>query len=148
MTLLFAVCPKVRSGAGTVSPFHKHPTTRPFQFQALTLTIWNTPPLCPDTEFQDNLTVNCEKTHVINFCLRSGRTNGFSIILDEAVVHLFRAVRFLGLDFNEGVEFRDHVELVTMKVSSGIFVICCLKQHGCCERYPAAYYGLFYPLLV
>lgn len=100
-------------------------TTLFFQFLPLPSIIWNVTPLWRQINwiqwFQDNVpTVNYEKTQPIHFGLRIELSNGFSILLDEAVDHLSRGLRFLGVNFDEGLGFRGHVKRVTMKFNSGI----------------------------
>lgn len=54
--------------------------------------------------------VNYDKTLLINLCLRSARLNGLSILLDEAVVYHFRAVKFWIMELDEGLSFCSHIK--------------------------------------
>lgn len=96
----------------------------------------------------NSLTVNSDKTQLINFGLSKGRvSSSFSLLLNETEVHPSQSVLFLGLVLDEYLSFHGHIERVSGKLSSGIFVLRSLGNTAGIDVLLSAYYGLIYPHL-
>jgi len=74
-------------------------------------------------------------------------SRSFTLLLDESAVGPTASVGFLGLVLDERLSFHSHIEHVSKKVSSGIFVLNNLKTQVGADVLLAAYYGLIYPHL-
>lgn len=75
------------------------------------------------------------------------RAHGFSLLIDETVVHPTQSVKFLGLVLDENLSFHGHIDHVSKKLSSGIFVLRNLRNVANTDVLLAAYYGVIYPNL-
>lgn len=84
----------------------------------------------------------------MNFCLSRGNNSGFSLHLGDAVVHPTQNVRFLGLVLDPHLSFHSHIQYISNKINSGIFILRNLKRFVNKDVLLAAYYGLVYPHLV
>jgi len=99
--------------------------------------------------FRENLLlVNETKTQLIDFKISNvNRDEGCSLFLNDFTLKSSNKTKFLGIVVDNNLNFYDHVELVSKKVSSGIFVIRKLSAFADRSLLMAAYYGLIYPFL-
>ena len=95
----------------------------------------------------NNLFVNTEKTKLIDFHLRTNQHNsGNSVVLvDDGEVYSCQHTNFLGLIIDSGLNFSEHIDKVSSKLNSCIFIIRRLSKFCGSNILLAAYYGCFFP---
>jgi hypothetical protein len=100
---------------------------------------------------EDNyLHLNKDKTKLIEFCIReksSTKLDSVGFLLDEFQINFNSNVSYLGIILDHKLNFSDHVNKVSSKISSSIFLLRRLSCFGSSEILLVAYYGCIYPFL-
>lgn len=101
--------------------------------------------------FQNNqLILNADKTQLLNFYISNrtfGANDGLNILLGDSIVYSSQEVKFLGLTLDANLNYHKHIESVTKKVSTGVFILRTLKKFVSSEVLLSAYYGTIFPYL-
>lgn len=96
----------------------------------------------------NDLIVNTDKTHLIDFKIKHCLSNDVQIMLGESVISSIDSVDFLGLSVDCCLKFDNHVCKITSRLSSCLFALRKLSQFTNSHVLLTLYYGCFYPLLV
>lgn len=101
--------------------------------------------------FNNNcLNLNADKTKLVEFCMRgssSNPSNSLAFLLGEFEVNYSSNSSYLGIILDSKLNFSDHVNKVSSKLNSCIFLLRRLSCFGSSEILLTAYYGCFYPFL-
>jgi exonuclease III len=93
-----------------------------------------------------NLATNQSKSNMINFSLRQQEhAVRPAVCVDDVFLEETESTKFLGMYLDRGLTWRDHVDSICAKLSSGIFAMRTLDTFCSIEVLRTAYFGLVYP---
>lgn len=96
---------------------------------------------------ENYLTVNSQKSVVINFTHQKKTNFGINIFTDEHVLENKLVTKFLGLTLDGNLSWNDHINILCVKLAQSIFVLRRLKKFCSVETLKVVYYALFHSKL-
>ena len=78
--------------------------------------------------FQSNLlTVNCNKTHFMQFLTKKQNERKIQIIAPNSIKTIISSTKFLGLIIDNTLSWKDHIAALTSKVNKACYAIIVIK---------------------
>uniref|UniRef100_A0A1B6K909 Reverse transcriptase domain-containing protein n=1 Tax=Homalodisca liturata TaxID=320908 RepID=A0A1B6K909_9HEMI len=97
---------------------------------------------------ENSLCINTAKTKLVDFAIRNQLDNEcLNIIIGDTEFSPSATVNYLGVVFDRNLNFSNHIEKVTGKLSSSIFLLSRLACFKSADILLLAYHGCFYPYL-
>lgn len=93
----------------------------------------------------NNLTVNTEKTHFIEFKLGNSVAYPSSVFVGDNEIDSCLKTNFLGLIIDNHLDFSEHIDNLSRKLNSSIFILRRLAKFANTDVLLSAYFGSFYP---
>jgi hypothetical protein len=96
---------------------------------------------------ENNLNINFTKSNFIYFEQFNKRNGKLlpKVILNNHTITKMNSTLFLGLMIDENLNWKQHIEYISNKISSGIFALKLLKSYCDTATLLKAYYGIIYP---
>jgi hypothetical protein len=98
--------------------------------------------------FKNNLlSLNFSKTQFINFTTRKSNQIEITINHNNKIIPTCISTKFLGLTVNCTLSWRDHIDLVTKKLSTICYLIRNIKPYLSSSTLKMIYYSLFHSIM-
>ncbi len=94
----------------------------------------------------NKLSLNINKTNYIIFG-HKGKNIGINIQIDGQKIERVTSTKFLGLQIDENLNWKEHVRLISNKISRGLGIIYRLRRSIPSYVLPKLYYSLILPHL-
>lgn len=89
----------------------------------------------------NNLKINLNKTNIMHFSQRT-KNNDIKLTYQNNTINEVESTKFLGLTINNKLNWKDHINEMTKKISSSSYVLHKLSTIVSIEALLTAYYGL------
>ena len=98
--------------------------------------------------FRDNsLSLNCDKTHFIQFRPKNRYETNLKITCDNKFIKETKNTKFLGLDINSSMSRKDHIAQMIFKLSRACYAIRYVKHVMSQDTLRAIYFSYFHSIL-
>jgi hypothetical protein len=93
------------------------------------------------------LVLNIDKTNIINFSPKQSANPLLVVSFDNIVVNEVPEIKFLGIQIDDRLNWKSHMEYILPKLSSAIFVIRSLAYFMSSETLRMVYFSYFHSLI-
>lgn len=94
-----------------------------------------------------NLSVNLEKTKIVQFVNYKQLQESLNIVVNEKTVEQVNNTDFLGVKIDANLNWKSHVEKVNNKLAKSVYALSILTNITSTDVAIKAYYGMVYPIL-
>jgi hypothetical protein len=95
----------------------------------------------------NKLVLNINKTNIINFALKQSANPLLAVSFDNMVMNEVPEIKFLGIQIDDKLNWKSHVEYILPKLSSAIFVIRSLSYFMSSETLRMVYFSYFHSII-
>ena len=95
----------------------------------------------------NKLSLNINKTHCLLFTRKSRNNLQLNIVIDGFPIELSNKTKFLGVVVSEDLNWKYHIEKITLKIAKGIGLLKKLKNKLNVSTLIQLYYSFIYPYL-
>jgi hypothetical protein len=95
----------------------------------------------------NSLSLNISKTHFIQFSSKSLNDSDINITYENNYISKVNDLNFLGLNINNPLSWKTHIDKIVPKLSSACFAMRAVKPFMCPQMLKAIYYSHFHSII-
>ena len=96
----------------------------------------------------NKLTLNISKTHIMVFHRAKHKKYKIVIEINNVPIEQVRHTKFLGVIFDDNLDWSNHISYINTKIAKGIGIICIAKQYFSTTALINLYHAFVYPYLI
>jgi hypothetical protein len=95
--------------------------------------------------FQSNfLTLNCNKTHCLQFLVKKQNTMNIQIVISSSVITNTNSTKLLGLTIDNTLSWKEHIFYLTSRLNKAYYAIRVIKPFMTLNVLETAYFSYFH----
>ena len=96
----------------------------------------------------NKLTLNISKTHFMVFHRAKQKKYKIVIEINNILIEQVRHIKFLGVIFDDNLDWSNHISYINTKIAKGIRIICIAKKYFSTTALINLYHAFIFPYLI
>ena len=96
----------------------------------------------------NKLTPNISKTHFMVFHRAKQKNYKMNIEINKVVIEQVKHTQFLGVIFDDNLNWSNHISYINSKIAKGVGIICRAKKYFTTTALVNLYYAFIFPYLI